>query len=52
MYITQVEKEALKRIWDFHDCDEREAKRKKKKTKVDDEDDKTDCGVPSWMQKK
>ena len=25
-YITQVETEALKRIWDYNDCDKREAK--------------------------
>ncbi len=51
-YLTQVETEALKRIRAHHDCDEREAKRKKKKAKVDEEDEKIDCGVPSWMRKK
>ena len=51
-YLTQVETEALKRIREFHNCDEREAKRKKKKNKVDEEDAKIDCGVPSWMRKK
>ena len=51
-YLTQVETEALKRIRAHHNCDEREAKRKKKKAKVDEEDEKIDCGVPSWMRKK
>ena len=47
----QVEQEALDRIRAHHNCDEREAKRKKKKSKVDDEDDKIDVGVPRWMRK-
>ena len=50
-YLTHVEQAALDRIRALHNCDEREAKRKKKKSKVDDEDDKIDCGVPSWMRK-
>ena len=51
-YFTQVETEALDQICTFHKCDERKAKQKKKKSKVDDNDDKIDCGVPSWMHKK
>ncbi len=51
-YLTQVETEALKRIREFHDCDEREARRKKKRNKTDDEDEKIDAGVPAWMRKK
>ena len=45
-YLTHVEQAALDQIRAHHNCDEREAKRKKKKSKVDDEDDKIDCGVP------
>ncbi len=51
-YLTQVETEALKRIRAHHNCDEREAKRKKKKAKVDEEDEKIDLGIPAWMRKK
>ena len=51
-YLTQVETEALKQIRDYHDCDKWEAKQKKKKTKVDEEDDKIDYGVPAWMLQK
>ena len=48
-----METDALKpQIWDFQEYGEQEAKQKKKKTKVDDEDNKIDCGVPSWMRKK
>ena len=50
-YLLEVETEALQRIRAFHGCDEREAKRKKKKTKVDEEDKQIDCGVPAWMLK-
>ena len=39
-YLLEVETEALEQIRAYHSCDEREAKRKKKKTKVDEEDKK------------